>query len=163
MENTSNELKCNCCHSLCKESDKFCGNCGYPLHASPEEQKRFSMNFTTHNDDVRIVKDRIREARLILFIIATFTFIQSLLIFINDANISVFAINLILVCVYIYLGVWAKEKAFAAILIGGLIYITFMLLSAFIDPSTIAKGLVIKILFIAALIRTAYGAYKYKV
>lgn len=163
MENSSPELKCYCCYSVYKESDKFCGNCGYPFQASREEQKKFSINFTSHNYDVKIVKDRIREARIILFVIAAVTFIQSLLLLFNDADIMLFAVNLILVCVYVYLGFWAKKKAFAAILIGGLLYITFMLLSAFVDPSTIAKGLFLKIVFIAALIRAAYGAYKYKV
>lgn len=163
MENVSNELKCYCCKSVYNETDKFCGICGYPLQGTPEEQKQFSINYSVNNFEKDIVKDRIKEARIVLFIISVFTIIQSFILYFSEPNVVLLIINLILAGIYAGLGFWAKQKAFAAILTGGIIYVSIILLSAFFDPLTIFKGIIFKVLFIIGFIRAAYGAYKYKV
>lgn len=121
------------------------------------------MNFTTQKDEIKNAKARVREARIILYVIAAFTFIASIRLLFNNANITEFALNLVLASLFVYLGFLAEKKAFAAILIAGLIYIALTLLYGFMNPSTLTKGIIIKGLVIAALIRGAYGAYKYKV
>jgi len=159
----ADELKCYCCKATYNETDKFCGNCGYPFQASPEEQKQFSIKYTLNNFDKDIVRQRIKEARILLFVIAIFTFIQALILYFSLPDITILVINLILASIYTGLGFWAQKKAFAAILTGGLLYVSIILLSAFLDPSTILQGIIFKALFITGFIRAAYGAYKYKI
>lgn len=157
------ELKCYCCKSIYHSDDKFCGSCGYPIQGTPEEQKQFSINYTSQKYEKDIVKDQIRNARIVLFVIAAFTLIYTIIAYFQDSDKVIFTINLILTLIYIGLGFWAKKKAFAAIFTGGLIYISIILLSAVIEPMTIFQGILFKIIFIIALTRAAYGAYKYKV
>ena len=166
MENNlSVGMRCYCCKSEYSASDKFCGKCGYPLQGTEEEQKKFSVNYVLNDFEIDVVKNRIKEARIILFVLASFTAIFGLVsLFSNsDTSITLFVVNLILAGIYAGLGFWAIKKAFAAILTGGLIYVSIILLTAFVSPVTIFQGIIFKVIFIAAFIRATYGAYKYKV
>ena len=164
MENNlSIGLKCYCCKAEYSASDKFCGKCGYPLQGTQEEQKKFSLNYTLNDFEKDVVKGRIGEARLILFVLAFFTAIYGLIQLFRDSETVLFVVNLILAGIYAGLGFWAKKKAFAAILTGGLIYVSIILLTAFVNPMTLIQGIIFKIIFIVAFIRSTYGAYKYKV
>jgi hypothetical protein len=163
MENISGDMLCSCCKASYLVTDRFCGSCGFPFQGSPEEQKQFRINYSFNEIDKNLVNKRIGEARIILFVISGFTLIQSLLMFANDSGIPLLITNLIICGIYAGLGFWAKPKPFAAILTGGLIYVSLILLSAFFDPSTIYKGILFKIIFITAFVRASYGAYKFKV
>lgn len=164
MENNlSIKQKCYCCRNEYAESDKFCGTCGYPLQGTDIEKKKFSSQYVANLHEKEVVLARIKEARIILYVIAAFTTIQGLVVYFKEPNVALISINLIIVAIYVGLGFWATKKAFAAIFIGGIIYVSLILLNGFIDPTTLASGILIKILFIAAFVRASYGAYKYKV
>jgi 4-hydroxybenzoate polyprenyltransferase len=163
MENLSVEMLCPCCKTGCLETDRFCGNCGYPYQGSDEDQKQFRVNYSFNDIDKDLVNKRISEARIILFIISGFTLIQTLLLYIDNPSPAILITNLIICGIYAGLGFWAKHNPFAAILLGGLIYVSMILLSGFVDPSTLAKGIFLRIIFIIAFIRASYGAYKFKV
>ncbi len=163
MENLSGELLCPCCKTGCLETSKFCGNCGYPFQGSDEDQKHFRVTYSLNQIDKDLVNKRISEARIILFVISGFTLIQTLLLFADNSGMALFVTNLIVCGIYAGLGIWAKNNPFAAILIGGLMYVSIILLSGFLDPSTFPKGILLKILFIIAFIRATYGAYKFKI
>ena len=155
--------QCLCCKNEFSELDKFCGTCGYPLKGTADEQRKFTSQYVANQHDKEFVLARIKEARIILFIIAAFTFIQSLLIYFNDSDAFLLIINLFISCVYAGLGFWATKKAFAAIFIGGIVYISIILFSAFMDPTTIFKGIIFKVIFLVAFVKAAYGSYKYKI
>jgi hypothetical protein len=159
----SKPLTCYCCNEPYNETDKFCEHCGYPFQASPEEQKQFSINYTTLSFEKDVVKHRIREARVVLLIIAIFTVILSIITFIQRSETGIFVVNLHLALVYAGLSFWAKKKAFAALLTGGLIYVSIIILNAFIAPESMASGIIFKVIFIVMFIKASYGAYKYKV
>jgi hypothetical protein len=163
MENEIKELKCYCCKTSYTESDKFCGNCGYPLQGTPEEQKKFSVNYTLNHFAKEDAKARVKEARIVLFVISAFTVLSAIMLYAKEEIAILLVINLIIAALYAGLGFWAKYRAFPAILTGGLIYVSIILLSAFLDPLTIFRGIILKILFIGAFIKASYGAYKYKV
>lgn len=159
----SKPLTCYCCNESYNETDKFCEHCGYPFQASPEEQKQFSINYTTLNFEKDIVKHRVREARIVLLILAIFTAISAIVFLIIHSSLLLLIINLILAGLYAGLSFWAKKKAFAALLTGGLIYVSVITLNAFVEPESIASGIIFKVIFIVMFIKASYGAYKYKV
>jgi len=162
MENTI-AIKCYCCHSAYNEDDKYCGNCGYPLQGTQEEQKKFVVNYNMTKIEKSTAIGNIKEARTILFVIAAFTVVSAFIIYSRDSSTLLLFINLFLAAIYALLGFWANYKAFAAILTGGLIYVSIILLSAFLDPMTIIQGIIFKVIFIIAFIKASYGAYKFKV
>jgi len=70
-----------------------------------------------------------------------------------------FAINLALAAIYFGLWFWAARNAFTAALIALLLFITVALISAIVDPKTLLQGILIKVLFIAALSKAVSAAY----
>ncbi len=165
MENDDNlnKLTCYCCRSAYNESDSFCGVCGYPLKGTKEEQKQFSTNYYLNKIDIDNVKVKIKQARLILYVLSGFTVITGLVLLLKDNNNLLFIVNLILAGIYLGLGFWARKKAFAAIFTGFLIYITIILLNGIFTPLTLINGIVFKVIFIIAFIKATYGAYKFKI
>jgi hypothetical protein len=164
MENGSPvELKCYCCKSVYKESDKFCGKCGYPFQGSLEEKKQFSLNYASKSFDKDIARSRIMEARIILFVISAFTVISAIIISDQDPTGIILIINLIIAGIFAGLGFLAGKKAFAAIFTGSLIYFSILILTAILDPTTIFHGIVFKVLFTIALIKASYSSYRFKI
>jgi uncharacterized membrane protein len=74
--------------------------------------------------------------------------------------------NLILItnagiCVlHVGLWVWAKKAVFPAALVALVLFITVQLANAAIDPSNIYKGIVLKIVFIAILVKAVQAGYE---
>lgn len=159
----SNELKCYCCKATYNESDKFCGKCGYPLKATPEEQKKFSINYTLNRFEKDIVKGRLQEVRIILYVISAFTLIYGFVYFIESKSIVLLIVYILFAIMYFLFAVWAKKNAFAASLTGGIVYVSTIVFMAFIYPLSIFSGIIFKVIFIIAFIRATYGSYKYKV
>jgi hypothetical protein len=160
---TATKLQCYCCKSEYDESDSFCGTCGFPLKGTHAEQKKFSINYANNRHDKQIIEKQVREARIVLFVIAAFTVLQGFIQYYKEASGILLMINLILAVIYAGLGFWAGYRAFAAIFTGLLIYLSIIILNAVFVPLSILSGLLLKIIFIAAFIKASYGAYKFKV
>jgi hypothetical protein len=156
-------MKCYCCKSDCNESDSFCGTCGYPLKGTQEEQKKFSVNYSANRYEKEIILKQVRDARIVLFVIAAFTVIQGFIQYYKQASGMLLIISLIMAGIYTGLAFWARYKAFAAIFTGLLIYLSIIILNAVFVPMSILSGIILKIIFIGAFIKASYGAYKYKV
>jgi hypothetical protein len=67
--------------------------------------------------------------------------------------------NLILSASYFGLWWWAQKNPFAAALIALLLFITAILISAAIDPTTVLKGFILKAFVVIALLGAVSGAY----
>lgn len=63
------------------------------------------------------------------------------------------AVNVALAVIYFGLWFWAKKNAYAASLVALLLFITVIVISAVWDPKTLAQGVLVKILFTAALVK----------
>lgn len=59
--------------------------------------------------------------------------------------------NIGLSVVYFGLWIWAKRKPFTAAVIALLLFLTVIVVNAVIEPKTLPQGIIVKILFIAAL------------
>ncbi|HEX7897505.1 MAG TPA: zinc ribbon domain-containing protein [Planctomycetota bacterium] len=70
-----------------------------------------------------------------------------------------FVINLALAGLYFGLWWWASRNAFTAALIALILFISVALISAIVDPKTIVQGILVKVLFIAALSKAVSAAY----
>jgi hypothetical protein len=69
-------------------------------------------------------------------------------------------VNLLLSATMLVLAWWSKRKPLPAILIAAAIYAAVVVVSAIVDPATIAKGILIKIIIITVLGRGIKGALK---
>ncbi len=71
---------------------------------------------------------------------------------INQEVIFVFLSNYFLALVMFGLYLWARRSPFPAMITALCVYLAVMVLSAMVDPKTLFQGLIIKIIFIGALI-----------
>jgi hypothetical protein len=65
----------------------------------------------------------------------------------------VLGVSLALCLIHVGLWWWARTAPFPAAVVALVLFVTLQLINAALDPSTIIKGIVIKILFLVALIR----------
>lgn len=63
------------------------------------------------------------------------------------------AVNVGLAVIYLGLWFWARKNAYAASLVALLLFVTVIVASAVWEPSTLAQGVLVKFLFLAALIK----------
>ena len=55
--------------------------------------------------------------------------------------------------IFLVLGIWSTMKPFTALLIGLIIYVLYQLLYIILEPSNIAKGLILKVAIVIYLVR----------
>lgn len=69
------------------------------------------------------------------------------------------AVNIGLAIIYFGLWIYAKKNPYVAALIALILFVTVMAVSAVYEPSTLAQGLLIKGLFIAALVKAVSSGH----
>jgi hypothetical protein len=139
------------------EKDKFCPNCGFPQRGSQVEMKRFVWNINNKKLLLADHKKAVDKARNILFVLAGIFPLFGLIIgALSDMDLFVIVSNFIVGGIYLGLGFWAKKNPFPAILTGFCLYITIMVISAVVDPTSIVKGIIMKVIIIGGF----YYGYK---
>lgn len=71
-------------------------------------------------------------------------------------------VHLVLAATFFGLYIWAGANPFAASMVALVIYITVIAVGAIVDPTSIVKGLLIKILAVIALAAAVSAAYRYR-
>ena len=96
----------------------------------------------------------IRQARNALFVVAAIQFIGVFFVKSENElarNISMGILGFIAL-IFVGLAFWTKKRPYTALMTALIIYGALVLLDAIVDPSTIIKGIVLKIGIIIALI-----------
>jgi hypothetical protein len=96
----------------------------------------------------------IRRARTILYVIAGFQVLGIFLSFrLSGTEMLVTMIVYgIFALIFAGLAIWTKQKPFLALLIALILYVGLVVGDAIFEPSSIAKGILLKAVFIALLI-----------
>jgi hypothetical protein len=151
---------CHYCKSTgLKETDIYCPNCGFPQHGTQGQMKKFLWNISNKKKLLEEQKGAVRKARNVLYILAAFNFVGGIgLGLVNGIKPVVILAGVLAGGVYFALGLWSKKQPFAALLSGFFVYIVFTVITAINDPSTIYKGSIFKIFFIAAFVYGYRGA-----
>ena len=63
------------------------------------------------------------------------------------------AVNMALSLIYLVLWSWAKHNPYMASLVALMLFVTVVLVSAVLEPKTLAQGIIVKIFFTIALVR----------
>lgn len=71
----------------------------------------------------------------------------------EDAMYITIGLSAFIALIFAALGFWCKKKPFAAIITALVIYGSLLLLDAFLDPTTIIKGIIVKAIIIIYLIK----------
>ena len=124
---------------------RFCSGCGAPVD----------------NDeyDVLIAPDLKKAHTTMLALAALYAFAGLLggALQWEDTRVvagSIIVINLALAALHLSLGKWARRAPFAASLVALALYVTVHVMDAIGDPASLWNGIVIKVIVIAALVRS---------
>lgn len=156
MENQFMSI-CGCCSSKYQPEDLFCISCGYPLQGTLEEQQRHISNRSIKEIDLVDLNKKVENACNSLYWITGIMGFSALIGYFtlneND-DLFVFLItNVILVGAFLAFAVWSKTKPVTALISGLSLYVIIQLLNLIVDPSTIFKGIIFKVIIIAYLVK----------
>lgn len=102
-------------------------------------------------------KKVIRNARISLFVIGAFQLAYSVIIAFtqedNFARTVEIIFGVVVAALFAAMGFLSKKKPFIALIVGLCLYVGLIILAAYNDPSTLIKGIYIRILIITWLIR----------
>jgi hypothetical protein len=145
---------CHYCKSTgLNEQDKYCPNCRFPQRGTQIEMKRFLFDVKKKN---KLLSDKLKDvkkARNILFILAGLNVLAGIILgVLVNFDIAILIGSLIGAGIYFGLGMWSKNKPFAAILSGFFVYVVFNVISAIDDPQTIYQGVIWKVIIISGFI-----------
>lgn len=165
---------CPKCHANVPGDQAFCTNCGEPLQ---EGKTRREIPRSSSSSPLGSLVDEqhrkhIRGSRIAIMFVAVVTIIFSIIAWINLENEiarinrdptmvvleDVVAQNRLIIgatfvigLVFVGLFFWAKKNPFSACLTALIIYLTNIIVALGIDPSSLVRGIIVKIIIIAAL------------
>jgi hypothetical protein len=104
----------------------------------------------------------LRRARIWLYVIAGIQLVMGIYEYSEMATtqlgIIAFCIDAGIGAIFLGLSLWSRKKPVTAFLTALIFYIAVMLIMVILDPSSIIKGIIIKVLFIIALIKAYQDA-----
>jgi len=164
MEETSpTEIQtCTFCSETIEKEAIYCASCGYPENGSEKDVAKFYGRRAMQKNRNTDAKDKIKSARNTLYIIAGATLIFGLLGYFQNKDLFTLATNFAVFFIYLLLASWSDTKPLMALLLGLLLYLTLILISAIIDPTTLVSGIIWKVIIIGFLGRGIYSASSIK-
>lgn len=149
--------KCAHCNADSKAEDTFCTQCGYPLKGTEAEQNKFISERQVEEIDMFTYNKTLRQASNTLYYLAGVFIFGGLVYFFmhkDDADVvSVVITNIIMAAIFLVLGSYSKRKPLACLISGLSLYVIVQVLNAIIEPISIARGIIIKIVIIGYMIK----------
>ena len=149
----------HCKRQNLKEEEIFCPNCGFPQRGEEAAQRKFIAVFNVKKMQQHDYTKAINKARNILFILAGLNLVTGILLgLLVNKDFIVLISSVIAAGIFLGLGLWAKAKPFPAIITGLIVYITFIVIGAMVNPISIISGLFWKIAIISGFVYGYRGA-----
>lgn len=154
---------CRCCNTAVEARDHFCQDCGFPLQASAEEQDQFIQRRNHQQLELKGLNAKIKNAGTTLYVLAGLFIVFGCIFFFmnadNDAGMIFLFTYGVLAVLFLLLGLWSKTKPVAAIVSGLALFILMQILSAIDNPFNVVKGIFIKIVVVAYLVKGLQSAF----
>ena len=139
---------CALCRGLVPVQQEFCGNCGYPANSTEKNKKRFKSNRVEKKKKLDEIESKIKNAGYFIFLIAAFNALYG---FISESPEEKI-VYLVLAGLYVIFGILAFKKPFIGILLAFVLYGTLLILTAFVDPTILFKGIFMKVMIIGSFV-----------
>lgn len=159
MENTTptdavvSAIHCEHCNAENAPDKKFCTQCRYPIGGTDEEKHKFRGDIHLSKIRLKDAEDKIRTARIIIYVLAGFCLIAGLIAYFGQDDAATLMVNGLICILYLGLSAWVSSNPFGALLTAFIIYLTLILVNAIIDPVTLLSGILWKVIFIGALVK----------
>ncbi|TNF38611.1 MAG: zinc ribbon domain-containing protein [Deltaproteobacteria bacterium] len=146
-------MDCTSCGAVIAEGDVFCPACGYD---------------TAHDAVIESVyKPALARARGWILAVGILYTVSALIYvavgrFGEEERNLVLGLNLGLSAIHVGLYFWARTSPFPAAIVALALFVTLHLTEAVIEPSSLVRGILIKILFLVALIKAVQAGLQVK-
>lgn len=158
QQSITQSLECSICKSTVNTESVYCSNCGFPQNGTDKEVSIFHANRVMENRKIKDAADKISSARKTLYVMSGLSLIIGIILFFTMDDVSILISNVVLSVIYLMLALWSSQKPLMALLLGLLLYLTTIIITAVVDPTTIIRGFIWKILIIAYLGKGIYSA-----
>jgi hypothetical protein len=148
-----NYITCENCSTQNASDKKFCSQCSFPIGGSEEEQRSFRLLVSSRKRLLNDAQDKIKSAKTAIYFLAVIFFIVGLIAGIANDDVPTLVVNFFLCVLYLIFAAWCSRSPFGAILTAFIVYATLQVVNAFLDPTSIASGLIIKVFIVIALIK----------
>jgi hypothetical protein len=151
-------IVCDNCRAENPSTQKFCSSCSYPISGSLEDRQQFVVTIGKHKLLIKRAKEKISTAKIIIYVIAGFTFLAGVFAYFKYDDFTLMIVNLFISLLYLILAAWADKNPFAAILTAFILYVTVILINAVVEPGSLFSGILWKVIFIGAFIKAIRSA-----
>lgn len=127
-------------------SDRFCPACG----ANTEVELHIQA---FHQPALESARKWILAVGIIYVVSALLVTAMAGDMMLDEDRNFLFGVSLALCAIHVGLWQWAKTAPFPAAVVALVLFITVQLINAVLDPSSLYKGIIIKVLFLVALIK----------
>jgi len=150
------ETNCVACNTTHFSGEAVCNFCGYPLKGTEQEQRSRLARRARYAVGLEEKMKRIKQSTYILYGVAALAALYGIMQYAStneQERVWVLIINLGLSATYIGLGFLSRNKPRAALIIGFSVFILINLLNLLTEPTTLTRGLMIKVVIALALVK----------
>lgn len=151
------QTSCISCHDAVSEHDLSCESCGYPLRGSDFEQRTFINHRDYQQLELQEMNHKIHSASQTLYVLAAIAVLYGIIgyAFSSKANFPVETLMTYLgvAAVYFVLALWSKVQPVTAIITALILYVLLQVLVVLDKPTSMAEGIIIKIVVVAYLVK----------
>ena len=133
---------CVSCGETLNRGDAFCDSCGTKVLTATDRHYHQTQ-----------IEPHLEKGRKWLGAMAILYALGGLLFGVVQQSMLIFAINLVLAGVQTGLWLWSKKNLLPAAVTSLVLFVSIHLLDAITDPASIFRGIIMKVLFIAALVQ----------
>lgn len=145
-----------CSHSNARDS-KFCEACGVSL-ADVAAKERAGDEIEAEG-----LLSQVKQAQTAMLLVAGVQLLAAVFLLVTDQiDGTIMAVMLGIGAGYVGLWAWCKSNPLAASIVGLVVFLSLHVTEAIVDPSTIYKGIVLKIIVITILARAIRAGIKHR-
>lgn len=146
-------ITCHTCKTKYEVQPEKCKKCGFPFAGTEKEKSLFIGQQILKKGSVSDTTDKIKRARIILWVIGGINILSSFLIYYSTPLQEIYIIpEIIIGLIFIGFGFFSYKKPFISILILLILLLLLYVLNAIVDPITIMQGIIFKTIFLSGLI-----------
>ncbi|MCA9621033.1 MAG: hypothetical protein KC731_18550 [Myxococcales bacterium] len=131
---------CRACGDALAVDAKFCDGCGARVLSDEE-----------HYELTQRLEPQMAKGRTWIGAIAILYVLGGVVLYLMNEEISVLVVNFVLAAIQAGLWLWSKRSLLPAAITALVLYVSIQLLNAVLEPESIARGMLVKILFLLAL------------
>ncbi|MEZ4444934.1 MAG: hypothetical protein R3B72_38025 [Polyangiaceae bacterium] len=131
---------CRACGDALAVDAKFCDGCGARVLSDEE-----------HYELTQRLEPQMAKGRTWIGAIAILYVLGGVVLYLMNEEISVLVVNFVLAAIQAGLWLWSKRSLLPAAITALVLYVSIQLLNAVLEPESIARGMLVKVLFLLAL------------